>query len=234
MTCDAYIAQLKTVYSLVGTLSRKNGCLVMRMRHRELGRDVVVRQYEKPVAAYEVLKNVLHDHLPETYDVITCDDGQIVLEEYVDGMTVAQVLENGLYTLSGSKKVLQGVCAAAWTLHRLGVVHRDIKPENVMVTPSGEVKLIDLNASRLVQPEKSCDTQVLGTVGYASPEQLGIAQTDNRADIYAMGILLNVMLTGQHPSKTMAKGKAGRIISRCTHIDPGSRYQTVQQLLDAL
>lgn len=195
---------------------------------------MIVRHYTTPMPAWEILKDVRHDHLAEVYDVVTCTDGQIVLEEYIDGLTVAQVLESGLYTWSGAKKILQGVCTAAWTLHNLGLVHRDIKPENVMVTPSGGVKLIDLNASRQIQPEKEADTQVLGTIGYASPEQLGIAQTDSRADIYAMGVLLNVMLTGDHPSKSMAKGKAGRIVSRCTHIDPNSRYQSAQQLIRSL
>ena len=82
--------------------------------------------------------------------------------------------------------------------------------------------------------KKSRDTQVLGTIGYAPPEQLGIGQSDHRADIYALGVLLNVMLTGRHPSQTLAKGRAGRIIRKCTQVDPGSRYQTVGELIDAL
>jgi len=234
MNCETYLQQLRATYQPVGILSRKNGAMVMRMRHRTLGNDLILRHYPQPVAAYSMLCAIRHRNLPEVYDAVELCDGQIVLEESICGVTVSQALELRTYTYRGAKKVLQGVCAAMQSLHQLGLVHRDIKPENVMITGDGVVKLIDLNASRLSDPTKARDTQLLGTVGYASPEQLGIAPTDSRTDIYAMGVLLNVMLTGQHPSRMLAKGKAGRIVLRCTQIDPNSRYQTAAQLMNAL
>ena len=208
--------------------------MIWRMRHRRLDKDVVLRCYDKTLVAYEQLKCLRHRNLPEVYDALQLSDGQIVLEEFVEGVTVAQVLESGLYTWHGAKMVLQGVGTAVETLHGLGLVHRDIKPENVMIATDGTVKLLDLNATRQIHPDKTVDTQILGTIGYASPEQLGIAQTDARTDIYALGVLLNVMLTGEHPSKTLARGRAGKIVLRCTQIAPHSRYQTVRQLLEAL
>ena len=72
------------------------------------------------------------------------------------------------------------------------------------------------------------------TVGYASPEQLGVTQSDARTDIYATGILLNVMLTGKHPTEAFAKGRAGRIIRKCTALNPDDRYQCAEKLSDAL
>lgn len=234
MDCAAYMDFLRTVCTPVSVLSQRNGDWVWRMRHRVTGQDLVVRRYHQSIAAYEQLKQVRHRYLPQVFDTITCTDGQIVLEEFVQGITVAQVLQSGLYTWHGAKHLLRELCAAVQTLHDLGLVHRDIKPENVMVTTSGTVKLLDLNASRQPQPEKDADTQVLGTIGYASPEQLGIAQSDRRTDIYALGVLLNVMLTGEHPSRLLAKGKAGRIVRKCTQIDPNSRYQTVTKLMNAL
>ena len=74
----------------------------------------------------------------------------------------------------------------------------------------------------------------MGTVGYVSPEQLGLSQTDARTDIYAAGVLYNVMLTGQHPSVTIASGKAGRIVRKCTAVNPDERYQTANALCAAL
>ena len=74
----------------------------------------------------------------------------------------------------------------------------------------------------------------MGTVGYVSPEQLGLSQTDARTDIYAAGILYNVMLTGQHPSISIARGHAGRIVRKCTAVNPDERYQTAQKLAEAL
>ena len=114
-----------------------------------------------------------------------------------------------------------------------GIIHRDVKPENVIVEMSGRVVLIDLNASR-IESNASKDTVIMGTVGYASPEQLGLVQTDARADIYALGVLYNVMLTDQHPSVTIASGKAGRIVRKCTAVNPNERYQTATELWTAL
>ena len=74
----------------------------------------------------------------------------------------------------------------------------------------------------------------MGTVGYASPEQLGIAQSDARTDIYVAGVLLNVMITGKHPSQQLAGGHAERIVKKCTHINPNDRYQTAEKLAEAL
>ena len=75
---------------------------------------------------------------------------------------------------------------------------------------------------------------MMGTVGYAAPEQLGISQTDARSDVYAAGVLYNVMLTGQHPSVTIASGKAGRVVRKCTAVNPAERYQTAAELWAAL
>jgi serine/threonine protein kinase len=102
-----------------------------------------------------------------------------------------------------------------------------------MINNSGQVVLVDFNVSR-IESAASKDTVIMGTVGYASPEQLGLTQTDARTDIYASGVLCNVMLTGQHPSVTIASGKAGRIVRKCTAVNPDERYQTAAELRSAL
>ena len=161
------------------------------------------------------------------------NDGQIVLEEYIEGLTVAQIMETDKYRSAGARKVLLGLCDALTVLHDRDIIHRDVKPENVIVESSGRVVLIDFNASR-IESDASKDTVIMGTVGYASPEQLGLAQTDARTDIYAVGVLYNVMLTGQHPSVTIALGKVGRIVRKCTAVNPNERYQTAIELWEAL
>lgn len=74
------------------------------------------------------------------------------------------------------------------------------------------------------------DTQILGTTGFAAPGQYGITQTDARADIYALGVLLNGMLTGERPSRGLASGRLGRIVEKCTMIAPEKRYRSVEAL----
>lgn len=228
-----YIEKVMQTYSLVGMLSNKNSCEVLRLRNKKSGKDLVLRSFPTAVAAYEKLQNVRCANLPEIYDVIALGDGQIVLEEYIEGITIAQVMETGKYRCSGAKNVLCGVCDALTVLHHRGIIHRDVKPENVMIEKSGRIVLIDFNVSR-IESEASKDTVVMGTVGYAAPEQLGLSQTDARTDIYAAGVLYNVMLTGQHPSVTIASGKPGRIVRKCTAVNPDERYQTASELRSAL
>ncbi len=228
-----YIESIFEIYSLVKLLSKKNGCEVLHLRHKRLGTDLVLRSYPEAIETYEKIQNLRCENLPEIYDVLKMDDGQVVLEEYIDGLTVAQVMEIDKYRSAGARKVILGVCSALSVLHKLGIIHRDVKPENIIIDKSGRIVLIDFNASRTIS-ETSKDTVIMGTVGYASPEQLGISQTDARTDIYATGVLYNVMLTGQHPSIVIASKKAGRIIRKCTRLNTGERYQTVEELLLAL
>ena len=233
MTRQQYIDQLMTLYRLVAVLSQKNDCQVLRLRNKKSGKDLVLRSFPKCLDAYEILCGIRCENLPEIYDAIRVDDGQIVLEEYIDGVTIAQVMETGKYHYRGAKIVLTGICHALTVLHDRGIVHRDVKPENIMIDGNGRVLLLDLNVSRM-ESQACRDTVIMGTVGYASPEQLGLSQSDARADIYAAGVLLNVMLTGKHPTVAFASGRAGRIIRKCTALNPDDRYQTAEKLSDAL
>lgn len=229
MTQKEYLDTLLEQYHLVHVMSDKNDCRVLHLRHKALGLDLVVRQFAYPVGAYTALCGAICANLPQIYDVIDNDDGQTVLEEYIDGVTVATLAESGRIRYRQAKKILQGVCHALTVLHQCGYVHRDVKPENVVVRPNGQAVLVDLNISRQVTTVRR-DTQIMGTVGYASPEQMGLAQSDARTDVYACGVLLNVMLTGKHPSDQLARGWAGHVVRRCTAVNPDDRYQTARRL----
>ncbi len=233
MTCEAYINKILETYRRVGVLAEKNGCAVYRLRHKTLEQDLVLHRFPKFLPAYEALCAVRSPHLPLIYDAVALEDGMIVLEEFIEGLTVAEVMAAGRYRYRGARKVLCAVCDALEVLHSRGLVHRDVKPENVLIDKNGRVVLIDFNASRQVSEAKK-DTVVMGTVGYASPEQLGVSQSDARADIYAAGVLLNVMLTGKHPSEELARGRAGKIVRKCTNVNPADRYRSAEALAKML
>ena len=233
MTQQDYLENMLESYLLVRVMADKNDCRVLRLRHKDLGRDIVLRQLSYPVAAYTALADILCENLPQVYDVIDTDDGQVVLEEYVDGVTVAELAECGRIRYAQAVKILRGVCHALSVLHEEGFVHRDVKPENVVVRQSGQAVLVDLNISRKVSNAER-DTMIMGTVGYASPEQLGLTQNAAPTDIYTCGVLLNVMLTGKHPSEQLARGRAGRIVRRCTAVNPNDRYPSAKHLALAL
>lgn len=83
------------------------------------------------------------------------------------------------------------------------IVHRDIKPSNIILTEDGRIVLIDLNAARLDDKNRSHDTQLIGTAGFAAPEQYGFAASSPRADLYAAGILMRMLLTGTDANDAM-------------------------------
>ncbi len=233
MTREQYLTEIFKAYSLVLVLSDKNECKVLKLKNKEHNKYIVVRSFPQVISAYEELYTINCANLPLIYDVINLDDGQIVLEEFIEGVTITEVMESGKYRYMGTRKVLRSVCNALTVLHERNIVHRDIKPENVMIAKDGRVVLIDLNAARKIS-NASKDTVVMGTVGYASPEQLGVTQSDARTDIYALGVLLNVMITGKHPSEKLAKGKAGRIVRKCTSVNPDERYQSAEKLANII
>lgn len=233
MTREEYIKKLLQSYLLVAGLSEKNECKVLRLRNKTTGQDLILRSFPRHLDAYELLCGIRCENLPEIYDAIDVQDGQIVLEEYIDGITVAEVMRTGKYRYPGVKKILRSVCHALSVLHSHSLVHRDVKPENVMIEKNGRVVLIDFNASRK-ESVADKDTVIMGTIGYASPEQLGLSQTDARTDIYAAGVLMNVMLTGKHPTEVFAPGRAGRIVRKCTALNPHDRYQSAAALFNSL
>lgn len=157
-----------------------------------------------------------------------------MLEEYIDGQTISEYLSDDLYTLSGVKSVISSLCDALDFLHSNKIIHKDIKPENVMIDKNGVVKLIDFDSARIYKPYRSEDTKMLGTHGYAAPEQYGLNQTDERTDIYALGVLMNVMLTGEPPERKLYNGKLKNVIIKCTQTIPDKRFQNVNELKKSL
>ena len=233
MTFEEYFERVRADYAPVRALSKKEGNEAYLLRHKTLGKTLTLRRFPALPPVYRFLMGISHPNLPAVYDAVRLSDGDAALIEYADGVTVAEVLQTGPYTYAGAKKVLLGVCAALDVLHKNGFVHRDIKPENIVVSDDGRVKLIDFDIARAFTGQGG-DTRILGTLGYAPPEQQGLSETDPRSDIYALGVLLNVMLTLKHPSVSLAPGRAGKLVLACTAISPEKRVQTVTELAEKL
>lgn len=225
---------LKEQYSVVKVYKKTDDKSVVLLRHNELKKDIICRTFNGNCATYKILQNIRFRNLPAVFEVSENNGKVIVLEEFINGVTVADVLLDGLYNEKGVKTVVKGVCDALSVFHSYGIVHRDIKPENIMITNDGIVKLIDFDASRIFKNGQSKDTQIIGTAGYAAPEQLGFAQSDERTDIFALGVLINVMLTGEHPTNKLYKGKLTKVIEKCIQLDPQKRYKSVEELKKSL
>lgn len=130
--------------------------------------------------------------------------------------------------------IMKDICDAMHILHSGGIIHRDITPSNIIIKNDGRAMLIDMGISRIKKKDTTHDTRVLGTAGYAAPEQFGFAQTDVTADIYACGVIMNVLLTGKLPASQKYKGKLDYIIDRCINMDPKERYRSAGELKAAL
>lgn len=227
------LSSIETDYETVKTIKNSERGSVSLLQNKQNGTGFIFRHYRGNGEVYRKLVGISCPNLPQIMETAERDGMVAVLEEYIQGDSLAYLLEGALFSHAEARKITMQLCNALWVLHKLGAVHRDIKPENVIIRGS-EAILIDFDASRIFKSDTNQDTQILGTTGYAAPEQYGIAQTDERADIYSLGVLLNIMLTGKHPSKELASGRLGRIVQKCTMVNPEKRYKSVLYLMEAL
>lgn len=230
---DYLLAAAAEHYSLVRELKSGPRGTVRLLRHNATGKLFVFRTYHGNGEVYQRLLEIQSHNLPEILEVGEKEGNVAVLEEYIQGDSLAVLLRGGLFSQKEARRIGRQLCEGLWALHSLGAVHRDVKPENVILRGSQAV-LIDFDASRLVKQKNTTDTLILGTTGFAAPEQFGIAQTDQRTDIYAMGVLLNILCTGCHPSEKPAGGYLGKIVRKCTMMSPNDRYQNVLMLREML
>ncbi len=145
-----------------------------------------------------------HPHLPAFYDSFTDQDHWYLVVQYIDGPTLETYAEQKPSRRLALWEVLDigiQICDVLTYLHTWHppVIFRDIKPDNIMRDVNGNVYLVDFGIARHFRPGLRRDTQLLGSPGYAAPEQYGSAQTDERSDIYSLGITLQTLLTGRNP-----------------------------------
>ena len=227
------LGRLDEAFESVRTLKESPRGSVRLIRHRAAGQRFILHRFTGNGEVYRKLLSYSCQNLPVIYEAVSQGEDNLVLEEFIEGDTLGFLLEGALFSPKETRKIIIQLCRALWVLHGLAAVHRDIKPENVILK-GREAVLIDFDAARLHKPEAAADTQILGTTGFAAPEQYGLGQSDTRTDIYSLGVLMNVMLTGQHPSQTLAEGRLGRVIGRCTQVNPEKRYRDVVHLMGEL
>lgn len=230
---DEFLRLIGETFDEEKELKRTPTSCIRLLRHKKSGRRYIFRLYQGSGEVYRKLLGISCPNLPKVLETAEKDGKVAVLEEYVNGDTLDLLLEGGTLRPGDARSIALQLCRGLYVLHSLDAVHRDVKPENVIIR-GDEAVLIDFDASRIVKEDQRADTVVLGTTGYAAPEQYGISQTDGRADIYSLGVLLNIMLTGKHPSMELAPGKLGRIVQRCTQINPKKRYKNVLYLMEDL
>lgn len=214
---------------------KKNIVLVQDIRNSELCVKKTLDIYSRDV--YEQLTSVRIEGVPAVKECVADDGKLIVVEEYVQGRSLKQVLdEQGLLNEEQAYEIAVQLVDILVRLHQLepAIVHRDIKPSNIIIEKNGHVNLIDFNAARHVNADKNEDTRMLGTVYFAAPEQFGFGQSDERTDIYGLGATINYIMTGDKPGAGIAECRFSDILKKCLMVDAKDRYQSAEELRGVL
>ncbi|MET8228270.1 Stk1 family PASTA domain-containing Ser/Thr kinase [Streptomyces sp. NPDC005301] len=195
---DARIAVggMATVYRALDT--RLDRVLALKVMHPALAADGSF--VERFIREAKSVARLAHPNVVQVFDQGTDGSYVYLAMEYVAGCTLRDVLrERGALQPRAALDILEPVLAALGAAHRAGFVHRDMKPENVLIGDDGRVKVADFGLVRAVDTVTNTTGSVLGTVSYLAPEQIEHGTADPRVDVYACGVVLYEMLTGDKP-----------------------------------
>jgi serine/threonine protein kinase len=193
------------VYQATDT-KRQRLCAIKEMSQESLPPEDLTQALQSFRFEAETLTRLSHPNLPKVYEQFSEQHRHYLVMDYIDGETLEERLARTGQPLPESEALgyAAQLCSVLEYLHsqRPPIIFRDLKPGNIMITRDNQVKLIDFGIARVFRGAKTHDTQVLGTPGFAPPEQYGRAQTDARSDLYALGVTLYQLLTRYDPATT--------------------------------
>ncbi len=233
--------------------------VALKVLKRELGKDPV--QLGRLKEEIRLARKVTHPNVLRTYDFGELDGIPFISMEYVRGVTLRFMLDQSdRFPFTAGLRVARQLCAGLAAAHAEEVIHRDIKPENLIIDHAGNARLMDFGIARPVErltPGLTREGWLVGTPRYLAPEQIDGKAVDSRADIYACGVLLYELFTGELPfeegsvmelltqklKETPVSPRAhwpemperlDRAIMTCLQADPDRRFQRVEELLAEL
>ncbi|HLX63482.1 MAG TPA: protein kinase [Planctomycetota bacterium] len=202
----------------------------------------------------KALAKLQHPNIVTLYEFGETQGQYYFLMEYVDGLNLRQLLNTGGIAPKEALAIVPQICDALQFAHDHDIVHRDIKPENILLNKSGEVKIADFGVAKIVvgdktetvamdaggiQPSQTDAGKVVGTPQYMAPEQFASpGDVDNRADIYALGVVFYQMLTGELPAgkferpsrKVQIDVRLDEVVLRALEKEPSLRFQQVSEM----
>ncbi len=198
----------------------------------KIGNTDVIENEARMLAHLEV------NGVPEVYRCFGSGDRSYLIRQYINGKTLREHINaSGAFPVRKALEICISVCEILSELHKKNppVIHRDIKSDNIIITPEGEVFIVDFGIAREYDGNAERDTQVMGTPVTAPPEQFGYRQTDQRSDVYSVGVLLNELVTG---STKIALSEMPRrpaaVVNRCTQFEPAKRFESAAECGKAL
>ena len=188
------------VYKAHDVLDNKE-VAVKILRKQFSGNEEFQRRFRNESKAIAVLS---HPNIVKVYDMCFSDKIQYIVMEYIDGITLKDYIDSErVLNWKDAVHFIIQILRALQTAHNRGIVHRDIKPQNIMLLTDGTIKVMDFGIAKFAREESMTATdQAIGTVHYISPEQARGDVTDEKSDIYSVGVMFYEMLTGQKPFDT--------------------------------
>ena len=230
--------ELAADYEPLALLKEGRERQTLLLQDKRTGEELVLRRFVRPAADTEkkfvLLSRLTADGIPKMRRYFLSDGVGYLLREYVQGETLLDLLQKrGPFSPEETARIGLSLCRTLQAIHSQDppLIHRDIKAENVIRTPAGKYVLIDFDISRFYDEQDTRDTELRVTAFSAPPEQFGYRQTDTRSDIYALGVLLHELSTGE---SMLEKGNVPppleAVVRRCTRFDPKDRYQSAAAL----
>ena len=203
-------------------------------------------------------RKITHKNVCRIYEFSRADETAYISMEFVDGESLREVLTRfGTLSLRKAIQITQQICAGLREAHALAIVHRDLKPENIMLDKAGHVKVMDFGIARSIETGTMTTGSIIGTPAYMAPEQAEGKAIDQRSDIYSLGLILYEMATGNaafkgdtpmavalkqvreqptppHEIEPTIPYDFDRIVLKCLEKDPSKRFQSVDELEEAL
>ena len=215
--------------------------VAIKILPRQLGADPQFRaSFEAEAKAMAKLN---HPNLIGVFDFGDADGMLYIVMELVEGKSLYHSAYGKQIDQTSAAEIITAICRGLAHAHQAGILHRDIKPANILLGPEAVPKIGDFGLARPASEEHNPDETIWGTPGYAAPEVLENPHSvDQRTDIFAVGILLYELLTGQLPSKpwqppsslSNCDPRFDTIIRRATHPAAGMRYKDASEMADAL
>ena len=234
---------------LARDIKRQSNCAIKEMSLSMVPAEDRAKAVQNFKTEARMLAGLNHPNLPTFSGFFTEGPRHFLVMEYIDGMTLDAFLEHN-HGPFPERRVLawaKQLCEVLTYLHSQHppIIFRDLKPGNIMLMRNGRVKLIDFGIARFFRHASSQDTQLLGTPGFAPPEQYGKAQTDERSDIYSLAMTLFQLLTNTlsekgfglqdvHAVNPGISLHVARTLEKATSLKPEDRFQTVEAFRQAL
>ena len=189
---------MATVY--VATDLRLERRVALKVMHGHLSDDTVFQS--RFIQEARAAARLADPHVVNVFDQGQDGDMAYLVMEYLPGITLRELLrEQRRLTVAQAVSILDAILSGLAAAHRAGIVHRDVKPENVLLAEDGRIKIGDFGLARATTANTATGAQLLGTIAYLAPELVTRGTADARSDIYALGIMLYEMLTGEQPYK---------------------------------